>query len=137
MGIVACTFILFFPQNFTKQLETAHHQLKKVITRIETKYQFLLTSVMTFRLTCHVTEFGGPSSEIWHDSELPSQVFPYQKKKQYNSFQHDNLLWRKKNYILIHHCNQKKFLPWKVYVIWDIPSKVFGILKGWKVSITH
>lgn len=63
-GIVACTFILFFPQNFTKQLETAHHQLKKVITHIETKYQCLLTSVITFRLTYHVTEFGGPSSEI-------------------------------------------------------------------------
>ena len=89
-------FYTLFPTNFTKQLETAHHQLKKVITHIETKYQCLLTSVMTFRLTCHVTEFGGPSSMIWHDSELPSQVFPYKKKKQYNSFQHDNLLWRKK-----------------------------------------
>ena len=73
-------FYTLFPTNFTKQLETAHHQLKKVITHIETKYQCLLTSVMTFRLTCHVTEFGGPSSVIWHDSELLSQVFPYQKK---------------------------------------------------------
>ena len=90
------TFILFFQQNFAKQLETAHHQLKKGIRHIETKYQCFLTSVMTLRFTCHVTEFGGPSLMIWHDSELLSQVFPYQKKKQHNSSQHDNLLWRKK-----------------------------------------